>query len=62
MAVSFLKRVQLTPKVKSVKKKIAAKKRELKKLSGDYKRSIKTESKRLAKKTKKKTKTGHRHH
>ena len=48
--ISFLKRVQNTPKVRSVKKKIAKKKRELKVLSRDYKRSIKSESKRLSRK------------
>ena len=52
MAMAFLKRVQNTPKVKSVKRKIAAKKRDLKGLSREYKRLIKSESKRLSKKYK----------
>lgn len=56
MAVNFLKRVHATPKVKAVKKKIAANERARKKLSGEYKRVIKSESKRLATQIKKQTK------
>ena len=46
--MNFLKRVQLTAKVKEVRRKIAKKKSEMKKLSGDYKRAVKSESKRLS--------------
>jgi hypothetical protein len=52
MAIPFLKKVQSTPKVKSVKRKIAQKKKDLKGLSREYKRLIKSESKRLARKRK----------
>jgi hypothetical protein len=46
---NFLKRVQNTPKVKSVKAKIRKQKAALKKLGGTYRRLVKSESKRLSK-------------
>ena len=51
--MNFLKRVHATPKVKAIKKKIATNERARKKLSGEYKRAIKSESKRLAAQIKK---------
>ena len=50
---SFISKLQRTPKVRSVRKKISDLKRKQKALSNEYKRAIKTESKRLSKKTKK---------
>ncbi len=47
MARSFLKQVQSAPKVVSVKKRIKAKKAELKKLGGLYRRVCKSEGKRI---------------
>jgi len=46
---NFLKRVQNTPRVKSIKKKIRDNESKRKKLSREYKRLIKSESKRLKK-------------
>lgn len=46
---NFLKRVQNTPRVKSIKKKIRDNDSKRKKLSSMYKRLIKSESKRLKK-------------
>lgn len=50
MAISFLKRVQNTPKIKAIKKKINSKKSELKGFSRQYKALVKSESRRLGKK------------
>lgn len=46
--MNFLKRVQQSAKVKSVRKKILAEKKKLKKLSGDYKRAVKSEARRMS--------------
>jgi len=46
--MNFLKRVQQSAKVKSVRKKILVEKRKLKKLSGDYKRAVKSEARRMS--------------
>jgi len=45
---NFLSRVQKTPKIKSIRAKIKKQKSVLKKLSGTYKRTLKSESKRLS--------------
>ena len=47
MAASFVKRLQGTPKMRSVKKKIREHKAKGKRLSADYKRVVKSEGKRL---------------
>lgn len=57
MAMSFLKRVQGTPKIKAIRKKINSKKAELKTFSRQYRTLIKSESKRVAKTIKGKKKT-----
>jgi len=44
---NFIKRLQNTPQVKKVRAKIRKKKAELKKLSGEYKRTLKSASKKL---------------
>ena len=44
---NFVARLQRTAKVRSVRSKIKKKKAELKKLSNEYKRALKTEAKRL---------------
>ena len=54
--VSFLKRVQNTPRMRAVKKKIKVKKADLKKLGSAYRRTFKAESKRLGKTITKKKK------
>lgn len=46
---SFLARVQRSAKMKSVRAKIKKKRLELKRLSTQYKRTLKSESKRLSK-------------
>lgn len=46
--MQFLKQVSLTPKVKAIRAKIRRNEAERKKLSRDYKRIHKAESKRLA--------------
>ena len=56
MAGSFMRKVQNTPKVKAVRKRIAKKKIELKRESSIFKRLIKSESKRLGRALKKKEK------
>ena len=53
MAISFLKRVQAAPKVRAVKKKIRAADAARKALSRKYRSLMKSESRRLSKKTKK---------
>jgi len=53
---SFLRKLHRTPRIVAVKKKIRANKAAAKKLSAEYKRLIKSESKRLATKKKKTTK------
>lgn len=52
MAVSFLRRVQATPKIRAVKKKIRTADAARKVLSRKYRSLIKSESRRLGKKTK----------
>ena len=47
---NFIKRLQARPKIRSIRKKIKEHKAKQKKLSGDYKRAIKSESKILKKK------------
>jgi hypothetical protein len=49
---SFTRKVQNTPKVRSIRRKIAAHKKVAKKLSNEYKRAISSEAKRLSRKTK----------
>jgi hypothetical protein len=49
---SFTKKVQNTPKVKSIRAKIRRHKQIAKGLSRQYKNAIKTESRRLSKKRK----------
>jgi len=44
---NFVSRLQRTPKVRSVRSKIRKKKAELKKLSGEYKRALKSEARKL---------------
>ena len=46
---NFIKRLQARPKIKSVKRRIKAEKAKLKKLSGEYKRLIKSESRKMRK-------------
>lgn len=50
---SFTKRVQSTPAMKSIKKRIKANEAARKKLSGEYKRTLTRESRRLGKKRRK---------
>ncbi len=57
MAGSFMRKVQNTPKVKAVRKRIAKKKIELKRESSLFKRLIKSESKRLGRVLQKKEKS-----
>lgn len=45
---NFLSRVQKTPKMKSIRAKIKKQRAALKKLSVQYKRTLKSESKRLS--------------
>jgi len=56
MAVPFMKRVMSTPKMRALKRKRNKSEADRKKLAGEFKRLLKTESRRLAKqiKTKKK--------
>lgn len=53
MAVPFLKRVQATPKVRAIKKKIKASDIARRILGRKYRALMKSESRRLGKKTKK---------
>lgn len=45
---NFLKRVQSSSKVRSVRDRIRKKKAELKKLSGEYRRAIRSVSKKMS--------------
>lgn len=47
MAMSFVKRLQGTPKMRSIKKKIREQKAKAKSLSNEYKRVVKSEGRRL---------------
>jgi len=53
MAIAFMKKVMNTPKMKTLRKKRKAKEVELKRLAGDFRRTLRTESRRLSKQIKK---------
>ena len=44
---NFIKRLQARPKIKSIRRRIKAEKAKLKKLSGEYRRSLKSESRKM---------------
>jgi len=44
---NFIKRLQARPKIKSIRRRIKAEKAKLKKLSGEYKRGLKSESRKM---------------
>lgn len=54
---NFMKRLQATPKIKSIKRRIKENESKRKKLSSEYKRALKSEGKRLSKTTKSKTRS-----
>ena len=58
--MNFLKKVQATAKVKRVRKKMREADLKRKRLSSEYKKAVKAESKRLQKKPKTKTNTAKR--
>lgn len=49
MAKNFFKRLQNTPRIKAIRKKIREHESKGRKLSGEYQRALKSEAKRLKK-------------